>query len=69
LQSFDGLPKRLFPAHAGMNRERIRPQVLEMSVPRARGDEPDFLGPVYRAIFLFPAHAGMNRCWQDQHRQ
>ena len=56
----------VFPACAGMNRERKRRHVLARSVPRVRGDEPN--SAIVRTIQLlvFPACAGMNRPSADR---
>ena len=31
---------KLFPAHAGMNRDAVRSDYIPLTVPRTRGDEP-----------------------------
>ena len=51
----------LFPAHAGMNRNRLRAGRADAAVPRTRGDEPYGFEHQFQVADLFPAHAGMNR--------
>ena len=51
----------MFPAHAGMNRAKLKHNARLMSVPRPRGDEPVSVHLGIEAYGVFPAHAGMNR--------
>ena len=50
----------MFPALAGMNRQLRRIPHAADSVPRARGDEPEWLRDVLWQLSVFPALAGMN---------
>ena len=56
------LAKRVFPAHAGMNRHTSPREGSSASVPRPRGDEPVLSNVRSSRLSVFPAHAGMNRC-------
>ena len=48
----------VFPAHAGMNRpKRLRCSALR-SVPRPRGDEPDYADTVYCDLLCSPPTRG-----------
>ena len=53
--------KGVFPAPAGMNRGQGGHGGIQVSVPRACGDEPYLGGAVKVGLAVFPAPAGMNR--------
>ena len=51
----------VFPACAGMNRNRVAMFRVAECVPRMRGDEPNISGEPSTCSTVFPACAGMNR--------
>ena len=52
---------RVFPARAGMNRQKRMRKVHICCVPRTRGDEPAKAYAKGAHLTVFPARAGMNR--------
>ena len=51
-----------------MNRPARMDTLVDLDVPRTRGDEP-YQTPTNEIIEgMFPAHAGMNRCFPQQPR-
>ena len=59
---------RVFPASAGMNRNRVRYQNLSKRVPRECGDEPAGSRSTGHRAGVFPASAGMNRNNSEGHQ-
>ena len=55
----------VFPAHAGMNRDKRITTRESGRVPRPRGDEPAELEVREAEEVVFPAHAGMNQHHHD----
>ena len=51
----------MFPAWAGMNRNKWERCLCIPRVPRMGGDEPEIQNPRGPHVIVFPAWAGMNR--------
>ena len=50
-----------FPTHMGVNRARVRPPAVALSLPHARGGEPARGKQTILSGVAFPTHVGLNQ--------
>ena len=51
----------VFPTHVGVNRLLTRRTPARLSIPHARGGEPDERTAAEEVYAVFPTHVGVNR--------